>query len=114
MKKINWYKPIRTTLDYNTAKLLSRNFKNTCDRTFVVSYAVNEKQEAITLVNEEGKGLYVSIENIPEKHTGWINVYDPHVNPSPIHETRELADTTASSNRVARIKIEWEESQFDE
>lgn len=56
--------------------------------------------------------LMVSEWNYPPKPkiVGYINVY-PH---SVMHDTRSSADKYAGANRIACVRVEFEEGQFDE
>lgn len=48
--------------------------------------------------------------NIPEKITGWVNMYDDYV--ITMHKSKELADKyTHKSSRIACIKVEFEEGE---
>lgn len=52
--------------------------------------------------------------NVPEpKKTGtmWLNVY-PNV-PSAAHSSRPAADLNATHSRLACIRVDWAEGQFD-
>lgn len=46
---------------------------------------------------------------VKQKKEGWINIYYDSLHPSYIHKSKLLADNHASPNRVACIRIEWEE-----
>lgn len=49
---------------------------------------------------------------VKPKRILWLNVYpDDEVH---AHESREDADGSSGDNRIARLKIEFEEGQFDE
>ena len=43
-----------------------------------------------------------------EKRVGWINIY-PHAHVSNAHPSQERADAKARPDRVACVKVEWEE-----
>lgn len=44
-----------------------------------------------------------------EPKSGWINVYPSNLASANIYKSKEQADAVAHTNRVACIKIEWEE-----
>jgi len=46
--------------------------------------------------------------NVPVKHTGWVNIYRKA---SRIYPTKEEADSCSGSDRIACIKIEFEEGE---
>lgn len=50
--------------------------------------------------------------NVHEKDIGWVNIY-AHGS-SHLHRSRTDADKYASPSRIACIRIEYEEGQFDE
>lgn len=45
------------------------------------------------------------------KRVLWLNVYPGGIF---VHDSREYADKCSTENRIARLKIEFEEGQFDE
>lgn len=52
--------------------------------------------------------------NVPEKRTGYINIYDNPVPLGPyIHGDRQQADDGAITKRIACIKVEYTVGQFD-
>lgn len=48
----------------------------------------------------------------PEKRVAYVNIYPNGMNVH--HSTREDADLNASKKRSGRIRIEYEEGQFDD
>jgi len=54
---------------------------------------------------------YDLIRKLPEKKTLWVNVYEDTF---ATHKTKRWADDKAAYDRIARIKVEYEEGQFDE
>ena len=57
----------------------------------------------------------VTLENVPEKHVRYFNVYiygDTEV--SRLKESRARADAVASNGRIACVRVEFEEGQYDD
>ena len=51
--------------------------------------------------------------NIPEKHVRYLNIYEDGLYSTPF-EFKEDADRCSGSNRTGRIRIEYEDGQFDD
>jgi hypothetical protein len=49
-----------------------------------------------------------------KKGVVWVNVYSDRECLGVSYSTRDKADRTASPDRIARIRVEWEEGRFDE
>ena len=56
----------------------------------------------------EGRGL-VSLRNVPEKHVRWVNFYPYGC--AGKHRTRDEADDFAAEDRIACIRVEFEEGE---
>ena len=57
----------------------------------------------------------VTLENVPEKHVRYFNVYiygDCEV--SRLKESRARADAVAGNGRIACVRVEFEEGQYDD
>ena len=57
----------------------------------------------------------VTLENVPEKHVRYFNVYtcgDGEV--SRFNESRARADAVAGNGRIACVRVEFEEGQYDD
>jgi hypothetical protein len=111
VKLIDWTKPIRgrkSTGEIFPAKLLGT--ARHCPSRIVFidkgSYDVIWMTATSGEVETE-KGSY--IENVPERHTVWINLYGGAYRLAAVYATRELADAEATSKRIACIKVEFEE-----
>lgn len=63
--------------------------------------------------NHTGIKTCDDLENIPEKHVRYINVYSLD-NTFVVKRTREEADEDADEDRTACIRVEFEDGQFDE
>ena len=109
-KKINWDKPLRVKATGCSARVLCKDFKGIFGLMYVVA-ATNTQGNENTFYCKENDNR---IENIPEKRTGWVNIHSSNITSSMVYKTREFADLYAETYRTARIKIEWEEGQFDE
>ena len=51
----------------------------------------------------------IDLVDVPVKHTRWINVYNGNIYHT--HPTRKEADEYGGTNRIACIKIEYEEGE---
>ena len=57
----------------------------------------------------------VTLENVPEKHVRYFNVYiygDGEI--SRLKESRARADAVAGNGRIACVRVEFEEGQYDD
>lgn len=52
------------------------------------------------------------LHKVKEKKAVWVNAYADET--FRVHGSKECADINAENDRVARIKVEYEEGQFDE
>lgn len=48
----------------------------------------------------------------PKRGVGYLNIYNSLI--SRLHETRQEADRFADKERLACIRVEWTEGQFDD
>ena len=101
MKEIDFSKPLRfTAIDKAPVHYigLDKDGKHMCQKT--------TGMEAIFVVDQWGKSAqFVDIENVPEKLVRWVNVY-PDAHPS-----KKDADHCAAADRIACIRIEFEEGE---
>ena len=111
-KKINWYKPLRVKATGYSARVLCRDFKNIFGSRYVVAVTNGHGHETTFYCRENDN----RIENIPEKREAWFNIHErvPNAITGQFHPTKTSADSYAGQFRIARIKIEYEEGQFDE
>lgn len=57
----------------------------------------------------------VTLENVPEKHVRYFNVYKtPDGEMSWLKESRARADAVAVNGRIACVRVELEEGQYDD
>lgn len=61
---------------------------------------------------EHGNNGLDNLINIPETHVRYFNVYEDSI--SPPHFTRSGADDGYSKGRIACIRVEFKEGQYDE
>ena len=61
---------------------------------------------------DDGRTSSNDLVNVPEKHVRWLNIYDTP--DAKLYMTKEQADKLADDTRLARVRIEFEEGQFDE
>lgn len=50
----------------------------------------------------------------PKRGVGYLNVYEDGNISSDLHQTRLGADKRADEGRIACIRVEWKEGQYDE
>lgn len=69
------------------------------------------------------QGSYIETDDVsdrdlmPPKRELWVNFYTPDRDDSPNYSfwpSREIADKWAGERRIARVRIEFQEGQFDE
>jgi hypothetical protein len=86
----------------------------------LVTYPDNEWPEVKTYTKNgqfDSRNFNSSMDliNVPEKHVRWLNLYPiSSATSGCYHTTRELADKYAARDRIARVRIEFEEGKFDE
>ena len=102
MKEIDFSKPLRfTAIDKAPVHYigLDKDGKHMCQKT--------TGMEAIFVVDQWGKSAqFVDIENVPEKFTQWCNFYPS--GSGGTHATREQADRSATSERIACVPVTFE------
>lgn len=52
--------------------------------------------------------------NVPQKNVRYLNIYPAEMDVIRTHATKELADSVAAIGRIACVRVEFEEGQFDE
>ena len=116
-KKIDWDKPLRRKSDNLPANFKCGKLKRTDGFVYAVTMINYFGNEEIYYFNEEGVNRNrEEIENVPEKQEAWVNIHEkkPGRLTQSTHLTKAVADAMAGEFRTARIKLEWEEGQFDE
>ena len=102
LKDIDFTKPLRfTSTDKSPVHYIGvdKDGKHVCQKT--------TGMEAIFIVDQFGKSAqFVDIENIPEKITRWCNFYPS--GSGGTHATREQADRSATSERIACVPVTFE------
>jgi len=81
----------------------------------LTSIAVSMKRIADALDGAHvlsGRNKARDLVEVKPKRVMWFNVY--HGGEVHAHDSREDADRNSGDNRVARLKIEFEEGQFDD
>jgi hypothetical protein len=84
---------------------------------YAIAVTTEVGSEFLTYCEDDGTTLSgLEIENVPEKRTIWINIHEtvPGRITASTHQTGYIADAQAGLSRIARIRTEWEEGQFDE
>ena len=102
MKEIDFEKPLRfTSTDKSPVHYIGvdKDGKHVCQKT--------TGMEAIFIVDRYGTSVkFVDIENTPEKFTQWCNFYPS--GSGGTHATREQADRSATSERIACVPVTFE------
>lgn len=115
---INWDKPLRTKAGA-PARLLGVLAGNEERDNYIVAVMDDNGDETSRTYYPEGdyysgEASSCDLINIPEKKSGWLNIYG-QVDASivaachNIFASKQLADACAVSGRVACIFVEWEE-----
>jgi hypothetical protein len=137
MKPFDPTKPVQTR-DGRKARIICTDYKNgqdsivaaitrsKCDEEMLLTYSSKgwyqfdeESQYDLVNIPEKITG-YVNVYrgNIPEKITGYVNVYrgnvTGHIQFSVVRPSAVSADNEQMLHRIARVKVEFEEGQFDE
>jgi len=113
-------KPCRTRSGA-PARILDINLRTREGTLIVAAIDVGNDEEVAFTFRPDGRYLddgrtsTNDLVNVPEKHVRWINVF----NTNSFHARRSDADIAAKNEsryriRIARIRIEFEEGQFDE
>lgn len=115
---IDGYKRCKTR-DGRDVRILCEDVRHDTHTIVASVRTANNNKEQVYWYQPDGKqstyAMYdTDLVNISIKKTLWVNVYDAGT--SYDHPTKERADLYAqeSNRRIARIKVEYEEGQFDE
>ncbi len=113
MNKIDFTKPVQT-IDGQPVEIITTKGR---DKKYpVIGYIGNSSTfHGFTLHGEyiEDEENKLNLMNVPEKKTMYLNVYESG-NSMVTHGTRDKADEHASVGRIACVKVEYTEGQFDE
>ena len=112
---IDWTKPIET-MDGQPARVLATDLAY--HRPVVVAVASKgADHEAVWLLTSEGAydtDRPLMVRNVPpDPIVRYINMY-PNGCRGRAHESRAKADNSAGSSRIACVRVEFKEGQFDE
>lgn len=105
-------KPVQTR-DGKAARIIATDKKG--QFPIVALLTMPDGNEELFSVTRDGRSsttMHLSsfdLINIPEKHTVWLNCYLGHC--GDFYPTREAADLGRSSNRIACVKVEFEEGE---
>lgn len=111
----DYTKPARTKGRKRTARFLGKINNDEYPLAFALyNSAGNEMVEMYSLNGEyiSDESVNLDLENIPEKHVYYLNVYENGI--SCLNESRKRADFDAGEKRIACIRVEFENGQFDE
>lgn len=112
MKKFDPTKPVQTR-DGKPARILASDLRNPAYPIVAAIYQLD--QEVAFTYAKNGRYLdsvvkdEMDLINIPEKHVRWLNVYPTGL--GRLYLSREEADRFSSPNRIACIRIEYEEGE---
>jgi len=118
-KPIDWDKPLET-VQHSPARLLHKLEGDSWPYPYVVLISPRDGgYEHVTFLDGHGDNGVIRIQNTPEAHEVWVNVYR---NPlggcvygSNLYSSRERADREAHKpRRIACKKIVLREGEYDE
>lgn len=111
---IDWTKPVRTVKRKLPVEIISTNGRGAYP---IVGYAGSGD----SLDNWTKDGTFDlsettvwDLENAPEKKAGYINIYPKEYISDKIYESRSCADSSSCFDRIACIRIEYEDGQSDD
>ena len=111
---IDWTKPIETR-DGQPARVLCTDLKS-AGYPVIVAYEIQPGGESIESTDLEGFKLTGQakpfIRNVPEKGVRYVNIYR-QCDFSANHRSRLEADSVASPDRIACVRVEYTEGQMD-
>lgn len=117
---IDWTKPVRTVGDHRPVRVLCIDAKITdypvvalvADKGSGLEYTCTLTSEGSEFVGVHSHG--VQVENVPETRVAYLNIY-PGKSGMCSHTTRKEADLAANGpDRLACVRVEYTEGQFDE
>jgi len=108
-------KPCRTR-DGRKARIISTDLKSFSPIVAIVDHE-NGREECVGIFHLNGRIIDHmdrpdDLVNVPEKHVRWLNIYDTP--DAKLYMTKEQADKLADDTRLACVRIEFEEGQFDD
>lgn len=106
--KIDWTKPVRTKKDHVPLRVLCT------DRPGQNAVVCMRPDGTILTYNYLG-GILAGgepwVENVSEKNVRYVNFYEAS---AMAHVTRDTANRLAGRDRIACVRVEYEEGQFDD
>jgi hypothetical protein len=112
MKKLDVTKPLRSKTSKEPITLIAINGRGGYPN---IGYVGSSSQ--LVEWDEYGNALEWphadQIENTPNKKTGYMNIYPQEV-AYGAYSTRKQADHAAQRTRIACVKVEYEEGQYDD
>jgi hypothetical protein len=110
---VDWTKPIQT-VGGRPARVLATDVVGAISHDVVLLVTVNH-EEIIKRCRLDGttvNGDYII--NVPEKRVIFVNMYPGSCAIShACHPSRGRAEESATENCIARVRVEYEEGQFD-
>lgn len=111
---IDWTKPIETTYGF-PARVIATDIKGDCP--ILIAIMKSDGTETVALLDEMGRYLPTwrqAVRNVPlAPVVRYFNLYSDGLMCTD-HETRKEADYNAGPDRIACIRVEFKEGQFDE
>ena len=113
---VDWDKPIQTK-DGRPARLLGMRNHPKFPRVIAVPAYGGDGFERVDTCTEDGRicgviGPHFSdIVNAPQRHVRWVNMYADVSSITGLYTSREAADKGAFGQRIACLRIEFEEGQ---
>lgn len=111
---IDWTKPIET-MDGCPARVIATDIKGDCP--ILIAKMKSDGTEIVALLDKMGRYLPTlgqAVRNIPPAPVvRYFNVYSDY-RVGVGHNTRKKADYNAMPDRIACVRVEFKEGQFDE
>ena len=117
MEKIQMGKEYQTR-DGRPVRVLAVDVKN--DIYPVLALITRDGREASEGFTAEGFLWHTRDESpsdlipVPQKHVRWVNFYNDTDFAGSVYFSKKEADSRAAKRRIARVRVEFEEGQFDE
>ena len=111
---IDWTKPLQTDeKPPRKVRLLGELLDSPAPMVVAIESLDGDGQEYSAQATRDGwRQGCSSIVNAPQKLVRWVNVYSGNL--AGVYATKALADASSVHGRVACIRIEFTEGQFDE
>lgn len=101
-------KPVQTRCGY-PARILATDVRGKFPVIAAVEKGGTETVFQFGLDGDCDETTRLDLINIPQKHVRWVNVYATRAD--AVHKSKDLADAYCSHDRIACIRIEFQEGE---